>query len=590
MARPIKGDVRTQRFRRKLADGTVYVYERQVIYNPKTLRNDTLSCHLVGKILKGTTEIIPTRFKARSRKERPEQSNTTTGVVASRYHFGMSSLLSWVGRDSGIDDDLHSAMPEETYGPLAERIISLARFWVATGGDTLPNLETWQLKHGITDENALTEDLCRKIFDVIGQDESIVQHYFMLRAAHLNVKGGAVAYDSTTTSTYSRNQGQARFGFNKDGDGLPTIKLLSLYSLTGEQPFAFCEQPGNIPDVLCIKNALKQIDYLNGDGPLLVTDNGFYSTANLVDLVGDHIKFLMRVQPSNGAWIKKAVMENLERLDDPEYCMPWDTDTYGFTVTVRPELTSTCRYNTGNHHKGDKITITPRLYLSIFRNRDRMHEEQSRFDAELFQLKRSLEEEQELTDAALNKAARYMEWRRVRGGKIDVSFKKEECLAAKQLCGIYATLSNKTMETAEALQLYRRREHIEDMFELFKQKADGKKPRVWDRERLWGRHLVQFVALSYYDYLYGKLKKLKATLGTQTGDKKHDTEANLNAERSLLRWVNARSLGEILKWFDAVEITSLGGNSHPALRIITEQTSRDLMLLDKIDYKGDLNS
>ncbi len=205
MARPIRGDVRIQRFRRSRADGMVYVYERQVIYNPKTLSIDTLNCHLAGKILPGTTEIIPTRFKTRSKKESPAKSAT------SRYHFGMSSLLSWVGRDSGIDDDLRAAMPEETYGPLASRIIALARFWVATDGDTLPNLETWQLKHGITDENALTEGLCRRIFDLIGQDESIVQHCFRLRAGHINVMGGAAAYDSTTISTYSSNQGQARF-------------------------------------------------------------------------------------------------------------------------------------------------------------------------------------------------------------------------------------------------------------------------------------------------------------------------------------------------------------------------------------------
>ncbi len=71
-------------------------------------------------------------------------------------------------------------------------------------------------------------------------------------------------------------------------------------------------------------------------------------------------------------------------------------------------------------------------------------------------------------------------------------------------------------------------------------------------DRLRGRHLVQFVALSYYDFLYNKLKELKGTLDASTGDKKHDAETNLSAERSLLKWLNARSLGEILKWSDAV--------------------------------------
>ncbi len=49
------------------------------------------------------------------------------------------------------------------------------------------------------------------------------------------------------------------------------------------------------------------------------------------------------------------MIENLERLNDPENCMPWDSDTYGFAVTVHTELLCTCRYTAGNHHKNDKI-------------------------------------------------------------------------------------------------------------------------------------------------------------------------------------------------------------------------------------------
>ncbi|MBQ9275814.1 MAG: hypothetical protein IJ228_13490, partial [Succinivibrio sp.] len=123
----------------------------------------------------------------------------------------------------------------------------------------------------------------------------------------------------------------------------------------------------------------------------------------------------------------------------------------------------------------------------------------------------------------------------------------------------------------------------------FKQKADGKKPRVWDSDRLRGREFVQFVALAYYDFLYAKLKALKATLGQPTGDKKHDTETVLKEERALLKWLKARSLHEVLGWFDAVEITRLTGKGHPAIKIVTEQTRRDQLFLERLGYQGEMS-
>lgn len=56
-----------------------------------------------------------------------------------------------------------------------------------------------------------------------------MQGFFAARAGRLSTRP-VIAYDSTTISTYSQNQHEARRGFNKDGDGLDTIKLLTLYS------------------------------------------------------------------------------------------------------------------------------------------------------------------------------------------------------------------------------------------------------------------------------------------------------------------------------------------------------------------------
>ena len=130
----------------------------------------------------------------------------------------------------------------------------------------------------------------------------------------------------------------------------------------------------------------------------------------------------------------------------------------------------------------------------------------------MYQLKALIEEgnEDQLSETALNKASTYLSWSKTRNGGIKVVFRKEAVDEALKYKGIFCLCSNKINDAAELLKLGRKREHIEDMFELLKQKTDGKKTRVQDTDRLKGRQFVQFIALSYYDFLYKKIKDMKA--------------------------------------------------------------------------------
>lgn len=146
-----------------------------------------------------------------------------------------------------------------------------------------------------------------------------------------------------------------------------------------------------------------------------------------------------------------------------------------------------------------------------------------------------------MSESALKKANTYFTWYITSKGKVKVAFQKEVIDEALKYMGVFCLCSNKINDASELLKLGRKREHIENMFELLKQKADGKKNRVQDTDRLRGRQFVQFIALSYYDYLYKKIKDLKTTLGKPNGDTKHDLKANLEKENDLLKWIKNSS-------------------------------------------------
>ena len=165
MGRPLTGKKHVGIRRDTRPNGDVYVYERVTGYDAKTQKTKTISTRLLGKILAGTTEMIPTRPK-KSRSEVVEPP-----VEAVRTHVGLQKILEWAGKESGIDEDLKTCFEIGD----AQKLSSIARYWVATDGDTLPRMETWQMMNPLPYEYPITQDVYGKLFASVGRNESGLQ-------------------------------------------------------------------------------------------------------------------------------------------------------------------------------------------------------------------------------------------------------------------------------------------------------------------------------------------------------------------------------------------------------------------------------
>ena len=77
MSRPVVGDIRTQKFKRRRNNGDIYVYERTVKYNPNKGYNETISSKLIAKIVKGTDVEVPTR----NRKTKKEAAKAEDEII-----------------------------------------------------------------------------------------------------------------------------------------------------------------------------------------------------------------------------------------------------------------------------------------------------------------------------------------------------------------------------------------------------------------------------------------------------------------------------------------------------------------------------
>jgi len=565
MARPFSGKSHTGENRITRKNGITYVYERTTQYNPETRKTMTTSTKLIGKIMPGETEMVATRHR------KPNGYNKAESVAA-RQHVGLTDILAWAGRESHIDQDVKSCFSAGD----AAKILSIARYWLGTDGNTLPRLEGWQLMHELPYPYGISEDVYGELFKSLGCNEGGIQSYFISRAGRLSTKP-VIAYDSTTISTYSQNQHEARRGFNKDRDGLDTIKLLTLYSVKDEEPIAYAKQPGNIPDVICIDNAIEQFKCLDIDRPLVTTDTGYCSESNLCELCRRNMKFLTLVDTDTK--IARMAVDSLRgELESMGAVCPFDYHVSGAMMTVMHEFSFKRERSRNGIAAGEVEKFSRRLYLYAFKSSELKDKHELAFRQKLMELKRQVEEGvTDFTNAARERIEKYLVCSRAgRGGNLHVSFNEEACAKAREYFGYFVLVSNTPLAVFESLEDYRMRERIEELFQDEKGSVDGRRPRLWYPDALRGRMFVQFVALCYRCFIMKKIKAVKENLGKEDGQK---TAKRLELEKQLLNWLKQRSLAQIFDWFDCLEETTVKTEAG-VRRWTTESVARDRLFLE----------
>jgi transposase len=544
-----------------------------MLYDPTKKQTIVLSSKLMGKIPKGSETPVPTRPK---RKDFDKVENSNGRLSAKRNRVGMMEIIDHIGTTSGIDDGIYSNTDRGT----AQKILSIARYLLASNGQSLPGILTWQFNHPLPYEDGITEDIYHDLFVRVGRDETLQQNFFANRCSTIKDRA-MLAYDSTTISTYSENHIEARYGYNKADDGLKTIKYLMLYSIETRQPVAFTKQPGNLPDVVTIENALAQLSALGLGNALVITDNGYYSEHNLAAFFIARFDFITLVKVSL-KWVSAEINARKDDLTSISTACPFDTHTHGVTVTLMREFVKARKYSShiSGVKKGDEETFRRRVYLHLFFNAERKAQEDAAFDADLIELKGYLEggaNIDSLPKAACGKAKHYLRTSRY-GGDSRISFNEAACSAAKKLHGFFALASNDEKNPFECLRKYRKRETIESFFESMKRRADGTRARVWDSDTLRGRMFVQFVALCYYEFLANEIRKIKAVLAIPNGDPSHDTAKNMELEKKLRSWLENTSVYLVLQWFDTVEGVNISSKLITK-RWTTEITARDRLFL-----------
>ncbi len=567
MPRKASGEPRTQRIERHQKNGDIYIYEVTSLYNPQKRYNEHISSKLLGKKAADGT-IVPTR---------PRKTSKIADTIAVRKKIGAADILEWVGKESGIDEDLICSTDKGT----AQKIISVARYWMSNPDKSIRRIEEWQITHDIPYTDGMSEDTCYNLMKYLGQDISVSQKYFQYRAAHMDEKA-SVAVDSTTYSSYSELLNDARFGYNKDKNGLASVKLLTLYSLKDHQPIAFSRQPGNIPDVISVLNTLKQLSVLGMKKPLLVLDGGFFSEDNILDLMHAHTKFIMRGQ-LDVKWIAPCLEDIIPEIMRPSNACPKAPELYCLTKRINHRFAYERKRTRGDIEKGDVTIEEHRLYLHFILDTDKARLDTANLMKEIHNVQQQLlngVEPRLLTKAEQRTADKFLVQKNARG-RFSITLNDAAIVEETRHYGCFVLVSNEKMDAFTALREYRLREKTEESLRLDKQYNDAHVTRSKTTESLEGRFFCQFVAMGYEAFFQKELNRVKSSLALPNGDSAHDKSDTFKKEKALLNWLKGMSVAKLFDWFDAVQETTVNTNMGRA-RWRTETIERDRLFLTRL--------
>jgi transposase len=179
--------------------------------------------------------------------------------------------------------------------------------------------------------------------------------------------------DITSISSYSGLIDFVRYGYNRDKEKLPQVNLLMVSGETSHVPLYFRVLPGSIKDVSTLYETLETLDVIDAKRLHLVMDKGFYSKANIDEMYGKHIRFLVGVPFTVGYATELVNIARTEEIRSHDnYKRIFDDEVY-----VKSKLTK---------WEGH------RFYTHVYFDSLKAGQENRKFDRKLYDCFKELEE------------------------------------------------------------------------------------------------------------------------------------------------------------------------------------------------------
>ena len=445
----------------KVINGQEYIYEITPYYDKEKKQIRQKSKYL-GKNLNG----VP--VKVRSKDQFPKK-------VLSHGEF---IPLQKIADDLNLEHILSEILPANEVWP----VLSLAMNYVIRPR-ALNHIQSWYEGTILTENHPdlpLSSQSLSRILSRIGEGTANLD--FSRALIQRTSTSRTLIYDITSLSSYSQNIGLLEYGYNRDGFDLPQVNLSLIVDKDLGIPLMYDVYPGSIVDVSTLKNTIKKINSQGVRNYTLIMDRGFFSTANIEELVSGNLSFIIP-PASTLKSVKEAISAIHSRINDPQYLQLHQKEPL-FVMPVTIDIGEIClkgyAYYDQRREQQERNTLYKRLY-------DLMERLKS------VNLKPWMNPEEVFREIA-RKEARFIEWRAI-DGKFEVALKKNAISQAINKLGKFVLLYQGQFSWEECLSLYRGKDAVEKGFDILKNDIDLMPAHVRTDSTLRGYLFIAFLAL-----------------------------------------------------------------------------------------------
>ena len=290
--------------------------------------------------------------------------------------------------------------------------------------------------------------------------------------------------DITSISTYSKVDGWAAFGYNRDGELLPQVNVQLVMLQPCGLPVALRMIEGSISDVSTLENAIHLLRSFGIKGIDSVMDRGLFSKSNLDKLSNAGIKVTIPV-PSNNLVYQKAIKTYGKKLRSAKNTFSDGQDLIRHIAFNNSDLGREYRFH---------------LYLNESRQLDENNQLYIRLEKAEADFKNKAPRSKQEAIRRLRKMLpktqiQFLKLVLSTGGTWQLE-RKASALARQEKKGGYMLLltGNQTNSGQEALENYRSRDSIEKLFDNLKNALELNRLRNHSAEAIEGKLFVALVS------------------------------------------------------------------------------------------------
>lgn len=405
--------------------------------------------------------------------------------------YGNVFLLKFLSDKLGLTEILKPLFPDNY-----QEILALA-FYEIIEASALYLFPYWLDEHNLPRVKKMYSPDISKLCDILGRSQTQRVEFVQKWIEHLKpIKG--IFYDITSISSYSTNIDFIEWGYNRDKENLPQLNMGVTFCHNHSLPIYYNLYPGSIVDVTTLKNCIEYLKIFNLKDVLFVLDRGFFSKANVLEMNNSKNKVsFVQPLPFSLKKVKTLVKKNKRLLSDL-------SSAFKFNEEVLYYQQSPFEFD------GNKFDA------HMFFNEKSEVEQKHHFFSVLFEYEETFKDKkfkalkEYLKYRKLNipeKYREYFKWNKTTL-RIEKNAKKVKSFLYKM--GSFVLLTNRQqMDKVEVLNLYRQKDQVEKMFDIFKNEMNGDRLRAHSQYNTDGRLFIKFVALIIYAEASRIMKKKK---------------------------------------------------------------------------------